>query len=48
MRWMSELSIRTATRTDLGTDVATLEAAGVEFIPKNGGGLGVRLRNPLP
>ena len=25
---------------------ATLEAAGVEFIPQNGGGPGVRLRNP--
>jgi transcriptional regulator with XRE-family HTH domain len=25
----------------------TLEAAGVEFIPENGGGAGVRLRSPL-
>lgn len=25
---------------------ATLEAAGVEFIPENGGGAGVRLRKP--
>ena len=24
------------------------EAAGVEFIPENGGGAGVRLRDPLP
>ena len=24
----------------------TLENAGVEFIPSNGGGVGVRLRNP--
>ncbi len=27
---------------------SALEAAGVEFIPENGGGAGVRLRNPLP
>jgi hypothetical protein len=26
----------------------TLEAAGVEFIPKNGGGFGVRLRKQTP
>ncbi len=26
---------------------AALEAAGVEFIPENGGGAGVRLRKPL-
>jgi hypothetical protein len=25
---------------------AALEAAGVEFIPENGGGAGVRLRKP--
>ena len=25
---------------------AALEAAGIEFIPENGGGAGVRLRNP--
>lgn len=24
----------------------TLEAAGIDFIPKNGGGAGVRLRDP--
>jgi len=24
----------------------TLEASGVEFIPENGGGVGVRLRKP--
>ncbi|MBI0434011.1 transcriptional regulator [Roseomonas sp. KE0001] len=27
---------------------AALEAAGVEFIAENGGGAGVRLRNPAP
>jgi len=27
---------------------STLEAAGVEFIPENGGGAGVRLRKPAP
>jgi transcriptional regulator with XRE-family HTH domain len=26
--------------------IAALEAAGVEFIPENGGGAGVRLRKP--
>ncbi len=26
--------------------IATLEAAGIEFIPENGGGVGVRLREP--
>ena len=25
-----------------------LEAAGIEFIPENGGGAGVRLRKPAP
>lgn len=25
---------------------ASLENAGIEFIPKNGGGVGVRFRNP--
>jgi transcriptional regulator with XRE-family HTH domain len=27
---------------------AALEAAGIEFIPENGGGAGVRLRKPNP
>ena len=27
---------------------SALEAAGVEFIPENGGGAGVRLRTPTP
>lgn len=27
---------------------AALEAAGVEFIPENGGGAGVRLKKPRP
>lgn len=27
---------------------AALEAAGVEFIPENGGGAGVRLKKPSP
>jgi transcriptional regulator with XRE-family HTH domain len=27
---------------------AALESAGVEFIPENGGGAGVRLRKPAP
>jgi hypothetical protein len=31
---------------DLDTRGATLEAAGVEFIDENGGGPGVRLREP--
>ncbi len=26
--------------------ISALEAAGVDFIPENGGGWGVRLRNP--
>jgi transcriptional regulator with XRE-family HTH domain len=29
---------------NVGAVCAALEAAGVEFIPKNGGGVGVRLR----
>jgi hypothetical protein len=31
---------------DIDTRGATLEAAGVEFIDENGGGPGVRLREP--
>lgn len=31
---------------NVGAVVAALEAAGVEFIPENGGGAGVRLRKP--
>ena len=31
----------------LGTIRAALESAGVEFIPENGGGAGVRLAKPL-
>jgi len=34
-------------RTDTVTAIKTaLEAAGVEFIPENGGGAGVRLKRP--
>lgn len=36
-------------RSDTGGKiVAALEAAGVEFIPENGGGAGVRLRKTSP
>jgi transcriptional regulator with XRE-family HTH domain len=42
-------------RGDVATNQSTvamlqraLEAAGVEFIPENGGGAGVRLRSPPP
>jgi transcriptional regulator with XRE-family HTH domain len=46
----------TVTRIELGADAKqstiealqrTLEAAGIEFIPPNGGGPGARLRNPV-
>lgn len=33
-------------RVTLAAIRAALEAAGVEFIPENGGGAGVRLRKP--
>ncbi|WP_245263340.1 helix-turn-helix domain-containing protein [Azorhizobium doebereinerae] len=35
---------RTPTKNNLAAIRAALEAAGVEFIPENGGGAGVRLR----
>jgi transcriptional regulator with XRE-family HTH domain len=50
------VTANTVTRIELGADAkqstiealqCTLEAAGVEFIPQNGGGPGVRLRNPI-
>jgi hypothetical protein len=31
---------------NLAALVSTLETAGIEFIPSNGGGPGVRLRHP--
>ena len=34
------------TRANMAAIRAALEAAGVEFIPENGGGAGVRLRKP--
>ena len=51
------VTANTVTRIELGADAKqstidalqrTLEAAGIEFIPQNGGGPGVRLRNPIP
>ena len=50
------VTANTVTRIELGADAKqstidalqrTLEAAGIEFIPQNGGGPGVRLRNPV-
>ncbi|MGO4389453.1 helix-turn-helix domain-containing protein [Microvirga sp. 2YAF29] len=49
----AQVSTNTVTRLEAGEDLkgrtieavrAALEAAGVEFIPENGGGAGVRLR----
>ncbi len=49
----ADMSPNTVTRFERGEDLkpatvaairAALEAAGVEFIPENGGGVGVRLR----
>jgi transcriptional regulator with XRE-family HTH domain len=44
----NELSDGPVTMIRANVDVLTraLEAAGVEFIPENGGGAGVRLRKP--
>ena len=50
------VTANTVTRIELGADAKqstidalkhTLEVAGIEFIPQNGGGPGVRLRNPV-
>ena len=41
-----EREARTPYRNNLAAIRAALEAAGVEFIEQNGGGPGVRLRNP--
>jgi transcriptional regulator with XRE-family HTH domain len=50
------VTANTVTRIELGADAKrstidalqrTLEAAGIEFIPQNDGGPGVRLRNPV-
>jgi len=50
------VTANTVTRIELGADAKqstidalrrTLEAAGIEFIPQDGGGPGVRLRNPV-
>jgi transcriptional regulator with XRE-family HTH domain len=52
---LSKVSTDTIVRFERGEDLRTrtiealqaaLEAAGVEFIPENGGGAGVRLRKP--
>lgn len=40
-----ELEQRQPIRANLAAIVGALEAAGVEFIPENGGGAGVRLRH---
>jgi transcriptional regulator with XRE-family HTH domain len=51
------VGINTITRFENGSDTlastvtklrTALEAAGVEFIPENGGGAGVRLKKPGP
>lgn len=36
----------TMMRANAAAIVSTLEAAGIEFIPENGGGAGVRMRTP--
>jgi len=41
-----ELAVGSPQRRTLAAIRAALEAAGVEFIPENGGGAGVRLRRP--
>jgi len=50
------VTANTVTRIELGADAKqstietlqrTLEAAGIEFIPENGGGPGARLRHPV-
>jgi transcriptional regulator with XRE-family HTH domain len=50
------VTANTVTRIELGADAKqstiealqrTLEAAGIEFIPENGGGPGARVRNPV-
>jgi transcriptional regulator with XRE-family HTH domain len=51
----ADVSINTVNRFESGSDArlssvdkmrSAMEAAGVEFIPENGGGRGVRLRKP--
>lgn len=53
---LADVSPNTISRLERGEELrpstieairAALEAAGVEFIPENGGGLGVRLRSTL-
>lgn len=41
-----EAGRRVPTHNNLAAIRAALESAGVEFIPENGGGAGVRLRKP--
>jgi transcriptional regulator with XRE-family HTH domain len=41
-----ELGNTTPRATTTAKLIAALEAAGIEFIPENGGGAGVRLRSP--
>jgi transcriptional regulator with XRE-family HTH domain len=52
---LADVSTNTITRLERGEQLkdstvqsvrAALEAAGIEFIPENGGGPGVRLRKP--
>jgi transcriptional regulator with XRE-family HTH domain len=43
-----ERSARTPYANNLAALRAALESAGIEFIPENGGGPGVRLRKPGP
>ena len=41
-----ERSLRVPIANNLAAIVTALEGAGIEFIPENGGGAGVRFRNP--
>ena len=43
-----ELEKSTPQRSTLAAIQRALESAGVVFIPENGGGPGVRLRDPIP
>ncbi|WP_110747533.1 helix-turn-helix transcriptional regulator [Phyllobacterium leguminum] len=44
----AEDGLPSITAANLKLIMITLEGAGIEFIPENGGGPGVRLRAPLP
>ena len=41
-----EAGTTTLTAANLRAIKSALEAAGIEFLPQNGGGVGVRFRNP--